>query len=218
VSWDWRYAWEIVPALLTGLRTTLVATSLGFALALVVGLGWALLRRSGPPLLRLPATALALFVRGTPLLVQLFFLFYVLPGYGLTLSALATGVLGLGLHFGAYLSEVFRAGIESVPRAQWEAAGALSYTRRRTWTAVVLPQTVRHVLPGLGNYLISMFKDSALLSIITVTELVFAARSAAGQTFRYLEPVTMTGAIFFLVSYPTSLGVRALQSRLDLAS
>lgn len=218
MSWDWRYAWEIVPQLLSGLRTTVMVTALGFVLALGVGLGLAVVRSTGPPWLRLPANAFALFVRGTPLLVQLFFLFYVLPGYGLTLSALATGILGLGLHFGAYLSEVFRAGIESVPRAHWEAAQALSYTSRRTWAAVVLPQTVRHVLPGLGNYLISMFKDSALLSIITVTELVSAARSASGQSFRYLEPVTMTGVIFFLVSYPTSLGVRALQNRLGVAS
>ena len=218
MSWDWRYAWEIVPQLLSGLRTTVMVTALGFVMALGVGLGWAVVRRAGTPWLRLPATAFALFVRGTPLLVQLYFLYYVLPGYGLTLSALATGILGLGLHFGAYLSEVFRAGIESVPRAQWEAAQALSYSSRRTWAAVVLPQTVRHVLPGLGNYLISMFKDSALLSIITVTELVSAARSASGQTFRYLEPVTMTGVIFFLVSYPTSLGVRALQNRLGVAT
>jgi polar amino acid transport system permease protein len=214
MTWDWQYVWRVLPVLLEGLRTTLLATLLAFSLAAVLGLGWAIARHSGPPPLTAVATLLAQFIRGTPLLVQLFFLFYVLPFYGLMLSPLLTGVLGLGVHFASYLSEVYRAGIASVPRGQWEAAYALSYPRWWIWSRVVLPQAVPAILPGLGNYLISMFKDSATLSAITVTDLLFAARDASGQSFRYLEPLTLAGVLFFAISYPASLAVRLLHRRL----
>lgn len=213
MTWDWGYAWEITPALLTGLRTSLLATGLGFALAAVLGLAWALVRTQGPAPIRAAATAVAYAIRGTPLLVQLYVLFYVLPPYGLVLSPLTTGILGLGIHFAAYLTEVYRAGIESVPTGQWEAARALNHPATFTWTRIVLPQAIPAVLPGLANHLLAMFKDSAVLSVITVTEMLFVAREVGGQTFRYLEPITLTGLFFLALSYPMSLAVRALHAR-----
>lgn len=161
-----------------------------------------------------PVSIVVEFIRNTPLLVQLFFLFFVLPGWGLTFAPLTTGVIGLGLHYSTYTSEVYRAGIDGVPPGQWEAATALSLPRRRTWTAVILPQAFRRVVPALGNYVIAMFKDTPLLAGITVADMLFQANSISATTFDYLEPITVVGILFVVISYPTSLLLRALERRL----
>jgi polar amino acid transport system permease protein len=212
--WDWAYAVEIIPDLLRGFVVTLQATLLGSVLALTLGLVVAFVRRVGPRPVTTPLRAFVEFVRSTPLIVQLFFLFYVLPGWGLTLSPLTAGVLGLGLHYATYTSEVYRAGIDGVPKGQWEAATALSLPTRRLWGAVVLPQAIRNVTPALGNYIISMFKEVPLLLAIGVPTMVFEAKELGSASFRYLEPYTLCGVIFLLASYPTSLLVRRLEKRL----
>src|ERR687887_37514 len=192
MSWDWSFALDTLPDLLSAfLRYSLVATVLGTALAAVLGLAFAIIRRAHVPVLAPLVTAFIEFVRSTPLLVQLFFLFFVLPGFGITLSPLTTGVLGLGIHYATYTSEVYRAGIEGVPRGQWEAATALNLPRLRVWTGVILPQAIPAVVPALGNYLIAMFKDTPLLSAITVVELLQQAKIIGDTTFRYLEPITL---------------------------
>jgi polar amino acid transport system permease protein len=157
------------------------------------------------------AVAYIEFVRSTPLLIQLFFLFYVLPAFGITMSSLLTGILGLGLHYSTYTAEVYRSGIEGVPRGQWEAAVALNLPPFQTWTRVILPQAIPPIIPVLGNYLIGMFKDTPLLATITVRELLGAALNAAGESFRYLEPISLVGAIFFVLSYPSALLIRRLE-------
>ena len=141
-------------------------------------------------------------------MTQLFFLFYILPGYGLTLDALTTGVLALGLHYSSYTAEVYRSGIQGVPRGQWEAATALNFSPVQTWRRVILPQAIPPVIPALGNYLIGMFKDTPLLATITVLELLGTALTEAGRTFRYLEPITLVGLIF-LAAEPAFGRVRA---------
>jgi polar amino acid transport system permease protein len=138
----------------------------------------------------------------------------VLPDIGITLGPLLAGVIGLGLHYSTYTSEVYRAGIEGVPRGQWEAATALNLSARRTWIGVVLPQAIPKVIPALGNYVNGMFKDTPLLSAITVVELLNEAHAIGAQSFRYLEPITLVGVLFFVVSYPTALLVRRLEARL----
>ena len=213
VLWDWGFAIEVLPALLRGLVTTLVITVLGSALAMVLGLVIAVLRRARVPVLDQLLWAFVEVVRSTPLLVQVFFLFFVLPGFGVTLSAFTVGVLALGVHYATYTSEVYRAGIDAVPRGQWEAATALSLPRTRVWTGVILPQAVPRVLPALGNYVISMFKEVPLLLAIGVVELVNAGREAGSETFRYVEPYTIAGVLFLLLSYPASLLVRRLERR-----
>ena len=212
-SWDWDYTFEVLPAILKGLLVTLQATVLGSLLAYVLGLVFALLRRSRVRLVSTVVWLFMEFVRSTPLLVQLFFLFYVLPLVGVTLSPMVTGVLGLGLHYATYTAEVYRAGIEAVPRGQWEAATALSLPTRRVWTAVVLPQAIPRVLPALGNYTISMFKETPLLLAIGVLDIVGAAEEEASLAFRYVEPITIAGVLFLLLSYPASLLVRRLERR-----
>lgn len=216
--WDWGYAIDILPELLRGLLVTVQATLLGSAVAYVLGLVFALVRHSRIPVLSQAVWLLVEFVRSTPLLVQLFFLFFVLPDLGIRFDAFTTGVIGLGLHYACYTAEVYRAGIEAVPKGQWEACTALSLPRSRVWTGVILPQAVPRVLPALGNYMISMFKETPLLLAISVLELVGAAREAGSDTFRYIEPFTLAGIFFLLVSYPAGVLVRRLERRVGYAT
>jgi polar amino acid transport system permease protein len=172
---------------------------------------WALLRRSGNRLVRGATFWTLELVRSTPLLVQLYFLFYVVPEMGLVLSPLVAGVLGLGLHYSAYTAEIYRSGIDGVPRGQWEAATALSLTRRQTFWRIVLPQAVPPVVPALGNRLIALFKETPLLSVITVTEMLQRAKLSGAESFRYLEPLTIVGAIFLVLSLLSSRLVRRVE-------
>jgi polar amino acid transport system permease protein len=213
MGFDWQYALEILPELLSGFWVTLQATWWGMLLALLLGLGWALLRRSALRGIALISGWIVEFIRSTPLLVQLYFLFFVLPDLGLILSPFLTGVLGLGLHYSTYTAEVYRAGIEGVPKGQWEAAMALNMTRSHTWKAIVLPQAIPPVIPALGNYLIAMLKETPLLAAITVMELLQAAKLAGAETFRYLEPLTLVGLLFLAVSLLFSQFIRQLEAR-----
>lgn len=213
LAFDWDFALEILPRLLRAMVVTIEATLVGFGLAAVIGLVLALARRSESGWISNPAGTLVEFVRSTPLLVQLFFLFYVLPRYGLRMPAFMVGVIGLGLHYGAYTSEVYRAGIDAVPRGQWEAAKALNFSMRQTWTSIVLPQAIPPMIPALGNYLVAMFKETPLLAAITVVEMFQRAIIISAQTFRPLEPYTLVGLLFFVLSYPSALLLRRLEAR-----
>jgi polar amino acid transport system permease protein len=211
--WDWDYAFDILPDLLRALVTTIEITLLASVVALVLGLLIAVVRSARIPVIDQLLRALVEFIRSTPLLVQIFFLFFVLPQFGITLSAIVVGVLALGVHYATYTSEVYRAGIEAIPLGQWEAATALSLPRTRTWTGVILPQAIPRVLPALGNYVISMFKEVPLLLAIGVVEVVNAAREIGSVTFRFVEPYTIAGVLFLLLSYPASMLVRRLERR-----
>lgn len=211
VIFDWTFAWEILPKLGAALWVTIQATVLGMLLAITLGLVLALLRRAPWRLVSWPVALVVEFVRSTPLLVQMYFLFYVLPTLGLGMSALTTGVLALGLHYAAYCAEVYRAGLESVPRGQLEAATALNLSPWRTNLDVVLPQAIPPVVPALGNYLIAMFKDTPLLSAITVVELLQESKIIGSATFRYTEPLTLVGLMFLVLSLAAAWGVRRLE-------
>jgi polar amino acid transport system permease protein len=213
IEWDWNFSWVVFPQLLKALRVTIYATIVGMALAMIFGLLLALGRRSKYRILSLPIGGLIEFVRTTPLLVQLYFLFYVLPKYGLVLSPLTAGFIGLGLHYSTYLSEVYRAGIEAIPREQWEAAVALNFSRSKTWIKIILPQAIPPMLPVFGNYFITMFKETPLLASITVIELLDTAKTLGDNSFRYLEPFTIVGLLFLALSYPSALLVRRLEAR-----
>lgn len=212
-NWDWEFALEILPELLEGLSVTVQATILGILVAMSVGLVFAIARRSQRKWISWPVGGLVEAVRSTPLLAQLFFLYFVLPDFGIVLSPMVIGVLGLGIHYACYTSESYRAGIESVPRGQWEAAVALNMSQATRWRRVVLPQAIPTVIPALGNYLVAMFKDAPLLSTVTVLELLARARSIQGVTFRGLEPFTMAGLLFLSVSIPASILVRFMERR-----
>ncbi|CAB3864203.1 ectoine/hydroxyectoine ABC transporter permease subunit EhuD [Achromobacter sp. K91] len=212
---DWSFALEILPTLGSALVITIEATLLGMLVAVTLGLVLALLRRSRLRIVSLPTAFVIEFVRSTPLLVQMYFLFYVLPLTGVRMSPLATGITALGLHYATYCAEVYRAGIEAVPRGQWEAATALNMSRWRTAVGVVLPQAIPPVVPALGNYLVAMFKDTPLLSAITVVELLQQSKMIGSATFRYTEPLTLVGLLFLALSLVAAWGVRGLEARLQ---
>jgi polar amino acid transport system permease protein len=214
MTWDWSAVVDFLPRLADGVILTLEALVLGSLIAFTLGLVWALAQRSNAKWVSWPVTAVTEFIRNTPLLVQLFFLYYVLPEWNITFSALVTGVIGLGLHYSTYTAEVYRAGIDGVPVGQWEACTALSLPRSRTWSAVILPQAIRRVVPALGNYVIAMLKDSPMIATIGALEMLGQARQFSAETFQPTEPITVIGVVFILIAYPASLLMRALERRL----
>jgi polar amino acid transport system permease protein len=212
-EWDWLYVLKLVPQLLQGLEITVLVTIAGSILAFLLGFVWIMLRLARIPLISAAVGFFVEFVRGTPFLIQLYFLFYVVPTWGLTLSALLTGIIGIGLFNSSYVSEIYRAGIENIPVGQWEACLTLGLPIRRVWLGIVLPQAIRTVLPMLGNVVINMFKETAVLSTITVFELLARAMDAGFLEFRFIEPLTLAGAFYFIVSYTAARGVKLLERR-----
>jgi polar amino acid transport system permease protein len=210
---DWRFARRILPDMLKGLKVTVQATFISFLLALLFGFVFALGRRSQSRLISFPSGAIVEFIRSTPLLIQLFFFFFVLPRYGLRIPAFQTGVLAIGLHYGTYCSEVYRAGIEGVEQGQWEAAIALNLSPERKWLAIILPQAMPPMIPAFGNYFVALFKETAQLSVLAIAELLSTAGNAGTENFRFLEPITMAGLLYFAVSFPSSLIVQRLEKR-----
>lgn len=211
--WDNNFAITIIPILLQGFWLTLQITFISFLISLVVGLLVSIIRFMKIPVVSLIFSFLVQFVRGTPLLVQAYIAFYVFPKFGVTFDAVPTGIVVLGLNYAAYTAEVYRAGIEQLHVGQWEAATALSLPPLRTWIRIVVPQAVRPIIPVLGNYLIMMFKDSAILSSITIIELLGSALQVGSSYYRYLEPITIAGILYLVVSFPCSLLIRKLEHR-----
>ena len=213
MEWDWDFVWQIMPTLLEGFQITILATILGAAVAMIVGLALAIARRSPVAGVSRTVGFVSEFIRGTPLLVQLYFIFYVLPDIGIRLAPLVAGVIGMGIHYATYTAEVYRAGIENVPRGQWEAARATNLTTRQAWIHVVLPQAIPPMIPALANYFIAMFKETPLLSAITVLELMNQAKSIANSNYRYIEPMTLVGVFFLIISLISVVGLRWLEER-----
>ncbi|HET7634428.1 MAG TPA: ectoine/hydroxyectoine ABC transporter permease subunit EhuD [Burkholderiales bacterium] len=211
---DWAFAWHILPQLVKALRITIAATVCGTLIAMILGLALAAARRARSRWLAWPVAGFVEFIRGTPLLVQMYVLFYVLPEAGVVLAPFVAGVIALGLHYSTYTSEVYRAGIEGIPRGQWDAAAALNFNRWQTFRHIIVPQAIPPVVPALGNYIVSMFKDTPLLSAITVLEVLQQAKLIGAQTFRYIEPLTLVGALFLVLSLISAAGIRVVEHRL----
>jgi len=213
---DWSYAAQILPDLLRASLNTVGITLVGFLIAIVLGLFLAIGRRSRKLWLSWPATAVIEFIRSTPLLIQVYFLYYVLPNYGLSLTAMQVGILGIGLHYACYIAEVYRSGLDAVPRAQWEAVTALNIAPYSAYRNIILPQALRPIVPPLGNYLVAMLKDTPVLSAITVVEIMQQAKNIGSENFRYLEPITMVGLFFLALSLALAYLVRRLETRMEL--
>ncbi|MFW6720579.1 ectoine/hydroxyectoine ABC transporter permease subunit EhuD [Streptomyces sp. MAR4 CNY-716] len=213
MTFDWEVVDEFMPRFWDGVLVTLQALALGTLIAFALGLVWAMAQRAPQWWVRWPVTAITEFIRNTPLLVQLFFLFYVVPQWGPSMSPLTTGIVGLGLHYSTYTAEVYRAGIEGVPVGQWEAAKALSLSRGRTWSSVILPQAIRRVVPALGNYVVAMLKDSPMIAVIGALDMLGEARQFSNETFT-TEAITVVGVAFIVIAYPASLLIRVLERRL----
>ena len=203
-NWNWEFTWAILPRLLWATVNTLLASGIGYAIAVVLGLVFALALRTGWKPLTLPLREFIEFIRSTPLVLQIFFVFYVGPQFGVRLSPWVSGMIAIGLHYACYLSEVYRAGIESVPRGQWEAARAINLSTRDTYMRIVVPQALPPSIAGMGNYLVGIFKDTPMLSVIGVAELMHTANAIGSETYRFLEPYTLVGLIFLMLSLPTA--------------
>lgn len=212
IGWKWEFTWEILPRLIMATGNTMLAAGGGYAVALVLGLVFALAQRTPSRALNMFTREVVEFIRSTPLLLQIFFIYYVGPQFGLRLSPWAAGLIAIGLHYAAYLSEVYRGGIEGVPKGQWEAARAINLSTIQTYRRIVIPQAVPPALAGMGNYLVGIFKDTPMLSVIGVGELMHTANSIGAEHYRYLEPYTMVGLIFLAISLPTAWLIRRFET------
>ncbi|MBO9355772.1 ectoine/hydroxyectoine ABC transporter permease subunit EhuD [Bordetella petrii] len=216
MRFDPDFALSVIPTILSGLGTTLwitVAASLGAA---VLGFTLEILRRSNRWLgyvMRFVIDA----IRSTPVLVQLYFIYFVLPVYGLTLPAAASGVLGLAVYYSGYLAEVFKGGIDSIDAGQFEAGKALGLRRRDVILSVILPQMLRNVAAPMGNYFVSALKATPYLAVIAVPEMLGLAMEVGANSFRYAEPMVSVGAIFLILALGINVLVRKLEQRLQVA-
>lgn len=207
-TWDWEFAIAIFPEILSAITVTIAATIIAYCISLTAGLVLTLLRRASFKPLALTVAGMIEFIRATPPLVQLFFVYYTTP-----LTGFQTGAIVLGLHYATYVSEIYRSGIEAVPKSQWEASQALNFTRAQTWRRIILPQAIPPVIPMLGNYLIVLFKETPLLSAIFVVEMMAVAQSIGTSDWRYVEPITIVGFLFLVLSYPSAVFIRYLERK-----
>jgi polar amino acid transport system substrate-binding protein len=206
---------KYLPLLLRGAVTTVELSVLAMALAVVVGLVVVLLRLYAIAPVRWLAQAYVEVIRGTPLLIQLFLIYYGLPEVGIRLNAFFAGILGLGLNYAASEAENYRAGIQAIPHGQTEAAHALGMSRWQTLRRIILPQAFRLVIPPMTNDFIAMFKDSSIVSVITMVELTKVYGMLAMSTYDYIGLGLMTAGIYFALSYPASILAGRLEKKLQ---
>ena len=208
-----RDAAEFLPILLQGVGLTIVVTLGSLILSTVLGLIWALLRVSGVRALAGLSAGLINLIRGIPIIVLLFYLYFVMPDFGIALSALQAAILGLGLAYSAYQAENFRAGIEAIDKGQVEAAQAIGMGWWLTMRRVILPQAVRIVLPPYGNIMIMLLKDSSQASTITVAELALQGKLIASSTFKNTSVFTLVALMYLTMSIPLILLVRHFEKK-----
>lgn len=203
MTFDWNIVWDNLPRLLEGAWMTIWLTMVTMALALPGGLILALLRLSPLRLVSAPATAFVEFFRATPLILQIYWAYYVLPAYfDIQLSQLSTAIVGLTCNISSFNSETFRAGIVSIREGQWNAGLALGMSRAEVFIRIILPQAVMRVLPALASTWVSLFKDTSLVSIISVTDLSYMALKVRSETYRILEVLTAMAVLYWLMGYP----------------
>lgn len=211
---DWGIVWEVLPNLLTGLKTSLAITLLVIVISAVAAVPVALARMAEFDLIRWIAQGYIELFRCTPVLIQLFWMFYALPILlDISLSGFTAAVIAISANLTAQVAEVYRAGFQSIPAEQLEAAKVLQVDRYHQVVSIIVPQTLRQQLPALLSIAINGFKDTALVSVIGVVDLMFAANTAAAQTYRSLEILTGAALVYFVVAFPMSLLVSYLERR-----
>jgi polar amino acid transport system permease protein len=214
MPFDWNFAVQIVPTLLKAGIVTIKAAVLSFLLALAVGLATAIGRRMRSRMLAQCLVTAIVLVRSTPLLLQIYVIFFTLPQFGIRLDAFACGVIAIGLHYSAYTTEVYRAGFDAVPKGQWEAARALGLGTYRIYRHVILAQALPPITPVLANYLVAIFKETPLLATVAVYEIMQTSKVIAGNTFHYIEPYTIVGLFFLVISFTSSTFINRFARKL----
>ena len=208
---------EFLPILLQGVWLTIVVTFGSLILSTLLGIVWALMRVSRVRALQQLAKGIVNGIRGIPILVQLFYIYFVMPEFGVTLTALQASIIGLGIAYSAYQAENFRAGIEAIDKGQIEASESLGMGWALMMRRVVLPQAVKIILPPYGNIMIMMLKDSSQASTITVAELTLKGQLIASSTFKYTSVLTMVAVLYLVMSVPLILFVGWLERRMQRA-
>jgi polar amino acid transport system permease protein len=206
---------EFLPILLQGVWLTIVVTFGSLILSTLLGMVWALMRVSPVRALQQLAKGIVNAIRGIPILVQLFYIYFVMPEFGVTLTALQASIIGLGIAYSAYQAENFRAGIEAIDKGQVEASESLGMGWALMMRRVVLPQAVKIILPPYGNIMIMMLKDSSQASTITVAELTLQGQLIASSTFKYTSVLTMVAILYLVMSVPLILFVGWLERRMQ---
>ncbi len=209
---DWYALWA--PYILGGTSTTLIICVSSIIVATAIAIVGALARLSRRATVYSVASLYVSLVRGTPLLVQLYFVYFGLPELGIILDGVTAGILTLGFNYGAYMTEIFRAGIQAVPPGQREAAQALGMPERLIIRRIVLPQAIRIVIPAIGNEFIAMIKDSALVSTIAVEELLLRARRVGTRDFRTLQAMLLAALVYWILTIIFSYFQERLERRM----
>ena len=217
MNFDLQFAISTIPLILSALFTTVWVTIVSSIGASILGFAWEILRRLNRPLSYLMRFVIDA-IRATPLLVQIYFLYFVLPYYNVTLPALVVGVLALSVYYSGYLAEVFKAGIDAIDPGQFEAAKVVGIGRVATIFLVILPQMLRNIAAPMGNYFISLLKATPYLAVIAVPEMFGSALDIASETFRYAEPVLVAGLIFLALAVAIAQAVKVLEQRLLASS
>jgi polar amino acid transport system permease protein len=214
VDFDFDFALEIAPVILGALGTTLVVTCLSSAGASLLGFLLAILLRSNP-YVAIPARFIIDVIRSTPVLVQIYFMYFVLPQYGVSLPSFVVGVLSLSIYYSGYLAEVFKGGIDSVAHGQYEGGISLGLTPLQVFVLIIGPQVVRNVAPTLGTYFISILKATPYLEVIAVNEILGQAMDISSQTFRYAEPVSVAGIVYLVLALSIGQLIGWLERRMS---
>ena len=205
---------KVLPLYYEGALLTLRVGAIGILLALAVGMVTAVARYWRIPILNTAAIIYTEFSRNTPLLVQLFFLYFGLPKVGIRISGEWCAIIGLAFLGGSYMAEALRAGLESVSTVQTESARVLGLTPFQTMVLVVLPQAIKNVLPALGNEVVTMVKESSICSTLGMVELMFAAKTVATSTYISLAPYVLAALMYFCITYPAGKAIEALERRM----
>jgi polar amino acid transport system permease protein len=205
---------EYAPFFLGDVPTTIFVSVASIFFAVIFALVGALARVSSIAPIYAAATLYVSLVRGTPLIVQIFFIYSALPQFGIVLDALVAGVFALSFNYGAYMTEIFRAGIQAVPRSQLEAASALGMSDWQRMRRIVLPQAIRIVIPAIGNEFIAMIKDSALVSFVALQELFWRTRTVGSAQFRSFETLMFAAVVYWLLTMVFSVFQERLERRM----
>lgn len=217
MGFNFDFAIAILPEILKGLGNTLLVAVLSSMGAMTLGFVWEILRRSGR-ILGYVMQFVIDFIRSTPVLVQLYFLFFVLPYYGVVLPAMFVGVVGLSIYFSGYLSEVFKAGIDAITKGQGEAARSLGLGRSDIIIYVIAPQMLRNIAAPMGAYAVSILKATPYLAVLAVPEMLGSAFDVASETYRYAEPMAVAGVLFLILALIAVALVNQLERRLGLVA
>ena len=200
MGWRWDFTIEILPQMAIATLNTIVAAGVGYAIALVVGLFFLLGQRTPFKIVNWLNREIVEFIRSTPLLIQLFFVYFVLPQFGITLSAWVCGMITIGLHFGTYLSEVYRGALEGVSKSQWEAAHALNFTPSKRIKRIIIPQIFPIILPPAANLTVELLKATALVALVTVVDLTFEAKQINSITWLSAQCFGTALLIYYIIA------------------